>query len=622
MAGTFVSKAGQLANSAEAIDRRAELAADPRRLHWPGPPRRDSPATPWTRYQNTLADQEKARQAQQMAEGFALLVAVVEERSDHCRGGLHCRDGESRLRQAASDRTSCPVLADDDDVDLTRLLRPINDATGILETQALTCSAIPCPDADCAARDLLIEQISFAEGILAAAAGEPVGNSVVGQVVDDNQATDERRVFGGLDVFGVLAELPEAFTSSGLDPEQTLRVASELASMESILTGPSTAARGLLPEWRRISARLALAGLRDALATLRLARRATTSAAWKTAAARLAATLDALMRLERSRALATALPVSDSEVRESAKGQLHSCSGADPRLTRTLFRLRQALSAAAVCSVRSGCTAQAAIDAGRLRAATVVESPALDLGLELFKTLDEEVQISEPAVQDAGARAAPSPVIQVEHSTYRQSEGIRVSLDPVDNRCLAGGGHLALVPIDDVRSRPPATYEDINGSGGTVATATADLMIVPGDRLFFQAPPEGNYAAAVYGAASNGSPLLAAVPLRVDRAEPEVCSGWTGIWATEFGRLVTVERPDGRVSGSYSRTHGVQPGFLFGNANAETLSATWMSEISSGGTRLKLGNNSESFRGSWGLEPGRSDNGGRWSGRCVVGRAR
>lgn len=598
LAGDLADKAADLKRKAQAALDASRIQTDPSKLRWPGPARLDSGSTIWTQQQTALAQSKAADRSNQIAIGVDLLAQAAARAASACLTENICSASQRLITPASP---ACAVIGSDRMVDLDRILSPIRAMTQALETEALTCSAMPCPGADCTARHVLLESAAFAEGILSAAVGET--SQTVAEAVPPDPTQPPDTATGSVAMSGLeaLSRLSAIFDTTGLDPKGTQELAASLANIEKGLIKP-VSGEGLPPRWRRVSLRLALAGMRDALGSLRLEKRVSQPAAWERAAGRLETAMKSLMRLERTKPVdagANATPAA-------------SCPGVDPQLTRTLFQLRRAINASAVCSVRSGCSAQEAMDQGTQRAALLVGKPVLEPRLELIKTLEEEVAISPAVLSDAGVSAEPVPGISLTRTAYQQGSAIELDLEIRNNRCLANGGHVALVPLDEADGAGAISVDLLADT-----VEQADVSGDPKSRLLFRAPPEGSYTAAVYAGAAEGGALLAATPLRVTKPEPHRCDGWTGVWRTEFGRLVTVQHDDETVTGSYGRVPGVQPGFLFGRIRNTQLRGVWVSEISSGGARLTLEGDGV-FRGSWGLSPDQTTNGGRWSGVCIA----
>lgn len=600
LADDLATRAAVLKIDAQAASNTSHAQSDPSTLQWPGPARLDSRSTIWTGQQTALAQAGAAERAKQIARGVELLAQAAARAAATCLTESVCGASHHTTMPTSA---ACSVIGSNETVDLDRILAPIRAATQALEIEALTCSAMPCPGADCKARHALLESAAFAEGILSAAVGETSETMADAAPPAARQVTHSASGSAAVSGLRALSRLAAIFGPSGLDPKGTQEIAASLADIEKSLIRPVAGERRP-PRWRRVSLRLALAGMRDALGSLRLDRRVSQSAAWERAAGRLEAATKSLMRLEQ--AISPGVPAGTLATPAA------SCPGVDPELTRSLFQLRRAINASAVCSVRSGCSAQEAIDEGAARAAELVGTPVLEPRLELIRTLEEEVAISPALLKEAGVSAEPAPAISLTREAYQHGGAIELDLDIQNNRCLANGGHVALVPLDEAEGRPAIS---VNQLADTVEQA--EVSGEPESRLLFRAPPEGRYTAAIYAGAAEGGALLAATPLRVAKPEPHQCEGWTGVWRTEFGRLVTIQHDDETVTGSYGRAPGVQPGFLFGRIRNTQLHGVWVSEISSGGARLTLEDDGV-FRGSWGLSPDQTTNGGRWSGVCIA----
>jgi hypothetical protein len=501
----------------------------------------------------------------------------------------------------------------------TELLGPVNALAAAMGQDAQTCALLACPDAECGARAHMLEQAAFTDTLLSVLLGgdtAPTGDpdteeaSPIADLPRGGQAQPEPPM--AAEVLAALSELPGSLTSSGLDAEKTQALAARLAALEARLThdpadGGLVSGEAPGTGWRHLAARLALAGMRDALTTMRLGTNVHIPARWSQAAGKLRAALTAAMRLDRS-----------------AKTQAHAhgpaaraCHLPSLDVQRVRVRLQAAMNRAASCSVRAGCPVDAAFDRGVSRARLLLDQPTGSRALEIARALGEEAPVSAEQAEAARAAEAPEPGIALSRDSFRTGEIIAISVTANGNRCLAGGGHVALLPYADVRGRSPFAVAGKLGTGRAEALTHRRHDGRSEDSQDFAAPAPGAYRAMVVAGEGAGGRRLASYPVQVSDGEPARCEGWTGVWQTEFGRLVTVAREDGSVTGTYRRRPDVWPGFLRGRIRNGQLVGAWHSEISGGGTRLTLRGDGV-FRGSWGLSPASERDGGTWSGICIA----
>lgn len=529
-----------------------------------------------------------------------------------------------------------PILGGKNAQGMDHTVAPALALVDALKVDADRCSQMACPSVDCMARANLLEAAAFAESVLSAAVGEvPIAEGVphpadppietfekdlvVEESTERHQASHMSDMFSTRSVLRSLAGISRALSHGGLEPQLTQERAQEIAEYERQLKTQRETG-GNRQHWRLVSARLALAGVRDALGLLRLEGQAANSDTWKLFARRMQAAVGALVRLDIAAQRETQPAHGIGPLEPS---RLLQCEAANPALTRTLFQLRRVINAAAVCSVRNGCRADEAIQKGARRAAVAIASPVLDPGLELTRILEEEVLPEPEDIEAARPVESPRPSVQIVDRAYRQGEGVRISVKGNANRCLAEGGKIVLLPFAKARSIKP--FDTVS----VLSEQFAHLTMPPGHEkgqgkdtnreMLFAAPRKGQYSAMVFAGEAHGGRALSGTPLRVAENYPEACIGWTGVWQTEFGHLVTIEQPDGSLSGSYRQSFSARPGFLFGKVSGRRLDGSWVSEISEGGTRLFLEGEGV-FRGSWGLAPGQFNSGGRWSGICIAQR--
>lgn len=560
----------------------------------PGLPHGNGPGTGGTDAQAPFTTLNHADAAGRTAEGVATLAGSMAQAYGQCSDEQRCLREDEHISNLLT--RSCTPIGVGDDVDTSKLLRPVLHMVETLETQAANCATLACPGADCEARSAVLEAAAFAQSLLIAATGD---GPAAGHNTTLPQAVPGRIISDHADgAVQALLSLVQHMTLSGLDPEDIQRAARTLAEIEQALEATSTDDNAMRERWRATAARLALAHLRDRLGRFNMA--SGSMAETRPPQEDWSGLGDAMQRA----VLALArLGAGSSETQQRPGACPASDALPDPAIASALARLRTVLNLSAVCSIRSGCGVQQALERGTARAALLLRVPVLEQRLEIMRALEEEVELAPHMLAAAAASAEPAPQIMVDFSAYRQGEAVKARVDANQNRCLAQGGTIVLRTVE--QNDPAQMLEDV----ALPASKTSPVH--------FAAPAPGDYEIAVVASVGNGGGTLASVPVRVSGAEPSTCVGWNGVWQTEFGRLVTVTRDDGYFSGTYRQTPTARPGFVFGRVREETVEGIWLSEIATGGTRLRLMGEGV-FRGGWGLSPGRTDNGGRWSGICVA----
>lgn len=602
IAAQFEARAQALKTRAASRQRAALRHTDPRTKSWPGPARQDAVSTIWTSGGVALAHTRRAEKAATAAQGAADIAIAARRAAGRCNTEEFCAPVR---RPTPPDASACAAAQSLSSAQTNSLLARINATVNLLESDGRSCAAMSCPEADCAARAELLETAAFTQGMLGAAmgtllpAGEMSREPGIPEIVADIAT-------GALEEIQTLAE---TITSTGIDPVKVRKSAERFAGFEARLVpeaGPEdTQSTTPRPEWRATAARLALAGLRDGLGQLSMANNdGPTPAQWHQFALRVEKAVATLVRMDSNRRSASL----------DAAAIAGACELVDPRVSSALSRLSSAFNLAADCSIRSDCDAREAIERGTVRAAALLGSPVHEPQLEVLRALEEEAGVSEHLMQTAAARASPTPSLLFTRRAYQNGEAISLAVKTNKNRCLADGGLVALL-ADDAGKKPPLLPRGIDD----LPKSPKHLRVPakPSSDVLIHAPAKGNYMLAIYGSPSLGGARLATMPLRVTRSEPTHCTGWTGIWQTEFGRMVTVEHEDGEVTGSYRQSPGVRPGFVVGKSRNGQFDGIWKSEIGSGGTRLRLMGEGV-FRGGWGLSINRANNGGRWSGICIA----
>lgn len=588
LAGDYAARAAALADAAQAARRAAAAANDPRRRVWPGP---DSPHSDygsfWLDDTARLREDARAVTAQRTADAVADIAAALADAAQRCRATAPCRRETPGAAPSALPETGgeCVAFRAGPGSPLARLRQKAAE----IERQNAACSAMACPVASCEARAALVEEAAFAHTLLSSFAALP-GQDRHRVEVWQARSGDMARALAGL------AAIAPAIRAEGVDRDGLRAAASRIAEAESALAEAADEAGGSEGAWRAVAAKLALAGVRDTLGRMQLTAAQPPPAGPEQEASgpgalapRIAAAAVAVARLSAPPEALPAVPVCARDVRP---------------LDRARERLAAALDGASRCSLRAGCEVHDAVSRGRARARVLVSDPLLPPALELVRALEEEVEV---AASGAAPEEAARPVISFDALARRAGEALAVTVDPAGNRCLSGGGAVTLEPADAPPGEP--------GPGGSIARQP----LAPADTpMLWEVPAPGAYAVAVHALPGAGGAELARSPAFVSRSEPARCEGWTGVWQTEFGRLVTVARPDGSVSGTYRRPSATQPGFLKGQTADGLLRGVWLSEIGEGGTRLRL-MEAGSFRGTWGVSPRRETGGGVWTGVCIAG---
>ena len=603
LAERFEARAAVLASRAANAAQVAARAADPAQKVWPAPDGAGIAAPDTSFWLGDMAEQahmHRAQVAQEAAAAVAGMAARFDDAATRCAQSGYCRASappdiaaSSRSASASGTTRHCAAFAPGDGNALARLTRHV----AALERHNAQCRGTACPVADCARQSALMEEVAFTRSILAAAAGpQPADASIAGGPRAGQAPAGGNTGKNALDA---LASIADAIGHAEIDREGLRMAAAALATAEAALLAqePQTGQADISAPrsaWRAMAARFALAAVRDRLGQIQLAAADGSDMRLLPGLAdRMASAALAMMR--HGRPVAPPPPVGFCAADAARLGALHR-------------RIQAALEGAAACGVRAGCDVHEAVTRGEARARQLVSTPVLPETLELVRAIEEEADIG---VDAASVQDAVAPRIDAAITRAMAGEVIEARIDPRGNRCLADGGYVALEPAGTHAER---------AEGMSALSSLMRETLTAGDpqaSVLFEAPAPGDYSLNVYAAAGAGGALLAQRPVVVTKPAPARCDGWTGVWRTEFGRLVTVERAGGTVTGTYRQGSAVRPGFLTGRVSGDTLRGTWMSEIGTGGTRLTL-RGEGLFRGTWGLAPGRETNGGIWSGICIA----
>ncbi len=248
------------------------------------------------------------------------------------------------------------------------------------------------------------------------------------------------------------------------------------------------------------------------------------------------------------------------------------------------------------CRKRAACsTSQAPSDGTFLPAGGRALAPALDA----LARLDGALTALDRLATDITVAPSVLPSLTADLARYQVGEAMRVRVEGAETACLREpGASLALIPQTAGGATPPPVPLPSPGTSVLVETPA-----VP-----------GLYDLAVLAPPARGGAALTTTALDI-LASPETCSGFSGLWETDFGTLRLVER-EGTVRGTYRRSAQAAPGFLTGSVSGRVLTGRWESELGAGGTRLVLGADGRTFRGSWSHVPGELGGTGPWNGRC------
>ncbi len=442
---------------------------------------------------------------------------------------------------------------------------------------ARSCQTMSCPVMDCTrsadlAADLRIAEMSLAEltgGRTAWPGGGPLAPG-------SGLAT----VMGGVE--RALVGLAVASGEAALPAEEVAARARDVRSGLATWMAETERRKGVQKETWRVSALIAEIDV---------------AAEWATRAGAPEyekAFFEALSRAMLSAArLDAALATGEEQAQRAARpGPVCGVSG----LAQAYLKIGDAIAALGFCRAKAACPAAGASAMRPPRSAS-------DAAIGAFAAVTGALPLEPERADDAGVRQSRPPEITLNRQSFMSGEVVRVAANTAPSACLANDGAIGLAPA----AAPLGREQRYQLSGNAQSEV---LLAAPVD--------PGLYKVRVFAAPERGGQLLSQHDLRVE-ALPPGCTGFTGAWETQFGELRLVER-GGTVSGSYRRTRSAPlPGLLLGDVSGRTLTGTWLSELGRGGTRLRLSESGNRFRGTWGVTPDRLDGGGRWDGDCLGG---
>ncbi len=503
-------------------------------------------------------------------------------------------------------------------------IRPLNDeAIEIrniierIERLATSCLAQSCPTLSCVPAEDLDTHMGQVEAALAALLTMPFGG------VDDGAefpvsplGVESRRLVEA--TLRIPQALPALFHShelarGALPGSEIIGFAEEISRLgqwadelsgrlEPVVDGLSGGGAGL---WRikLISTRLwrlyeDLRQIAIARGEATLRRGAALQVAWERFAHELAAlTLDGLRleaELKRRPTDEAALRISVCRARQEEPHRA---------LTRDLALARARL---ARCVTRAGCPAAGAARGG------AVALGANTTWTETLSALDQDVRLATGAASRLSLRKPQRALLETDYSNYAPGEAVRLSVDLRSLTCMAEPGASAALLGPQPGPPGPETADQAQTRLGRILDL-ADLA--PGESTIEAPTQPGTYVVKTFAPPGRGGLETGAARFDVD-APPETCKGFAGSWDTDFGILRLAVR-NGVARGSYRRPRAGEAGFLFGTVTDGVLIGQWHSELGTGGTRLTLEPDEQSFKGTWSQTPGVHAGTGTWSGLCL-----
>ncbi|AWZ00008.1 hypothetical protein RHODOSMS8_00454 [Rhodobiaceae bacterium] len=470
-------------------------------------------------------------------------------------------------------------------LDCDRDARPVRAAAARIEqlservvAAARQCQATVCPIMNCERSAAFAADLEIAEMSLAELAG---GRTALPGIVEEAAPTGLAVVLGGVERALVRLAIDSAETS--LEAEA---LSARAADMRSGLKGwieETELRRGVQQHAWRVGA--LVAEIDVAAEWARQDNNQEYTQAYFEALSRAmlsAARLDAALAI----AEAPAVP-------RSTSGPV---CGAN-ELATAYLKVRQAIAALGFCRAKSACPQSARSMSGRpIRSAS-------DRSIGALAAVTGALPLTLERAADAAVRASQPVELSLDQATYRTGEAMTVSANTAPSACLMSAGAIGLAQAGSEPGR-----EERYALAGNAASEI--LLAAPGEA--------GRYVVRVFASPERGGHILSEHPLSVEPLGAS-CQGFTGLWDTEFGRLHLVDR-EGRVTGSYRRSEfAPRPGLLIASRERNVLNGIWLSELGRGGARLRLADDEQSFKGTWGVKVDRNSGGGRWTGRCLLG---
>jgi len=446
--------------------------------------------------------------------------------------------------------------------------------------EARQCQTTVCPIMNCERSAAFAADLEIAEMSLAELVG---GRTALPGIVEDTAPTGLAVVLGGVERALVRLAIDSAETSLEADA-----LSARAADMRSGLKGwieETEFRKGVQQHAWRVGALLA-----EIDVAAEWARRDDSQEYTQAYFEALSRAMLSAARLDAALAIAAA-PVTSAPL--SASGPV---CGAN-ELAGAYLKVGQAIAALRFCRAKSACPQPIRSPQGRpIRSAS-------DRAIGALAAVTGALPLTLERAADAAVRASRPVELSLDQATYRTGEAMTISADTAPSACLMSDGAIGLAKAGSVEAR-----EERYALAGNAVSEI--LLAAPGE--------PGRYVVRVFASPERGGHILSEHPLSVEALGPS-CEGFTGLWDTEFGRLHLVDR-DGRVTGSYRRSEfAPRPGLLIASRDRNLLNGIWLSELGRGGARLRLAEDGQSFRGTWGVKVDRISGGGRWTGRCLLG---
>jgi len=446
--------------------------------------------------------------------------------------------------------------------------------------EARQCQTTVCPIMNCERSAAFAADLEIAEMSLAELVG---GRTALPGIVEDTAPTGLAVVLGGVERALVRLAIDSAETSLEADA-----LSARAADMRSGLKGwieETEFRKGVQQHAWRVGALLA-----EIDVAAEWARRDDSQEYTQAYFEALSRAMLSAARLDAALAIAAA-PVTATPL--SASGPV---CGAN-ELAGAYLKVGQAIAALRFCRAKSACPQPIRSPQGRpIRSAS-------DRAIGALAAVTGALPLTLERAADAAVRASRPVELSLDQATYRTGEAMTISADTAPSACLMSDGAIGLAKAGSVEAR-----EERYALAGNAVSEI--LLAAPGE--------PGRYVVRVFASPERGGHILSEHPLSVEALGPS-CEGFTGLWDTEFGRLHLVDR-DGRVTGSYRRSEfAPRPGLLIASRDRNLLNGIWLSELGRGGARLRLAEDGQSFRGTWGVKVDRISGGGRWTGRCLLG---
>lgn len=472
-------------------------------------------------------------------------------------------------------------------LDCSRDAGPVRAAAARIEqlserviAEARQCQTMVCPIMDCARSSSFAADLEIAEMSLAELAG---GRTALPGIVEATAPTGLAVVLGGVE--RALVRLAIESAEASLEADALSARAADMRSGLQDWMEETELRKGVQKHAWRVGALVA-----EIDVAAEWARREDSQEYTQ-------AYFEALSRAMLSAArLDAALAIAEAAVTPGPDQSAGPVCGAN-ELANAYLKVGQARAALGFCRAKSACPQPTRPLQGRpIRSAS-------DRSIGALAAVTGALPLTLERAADAAVRGSRPVDLNLDQTTYRTGEAMTVSADTAPSACLMSDGAIGLAKAGSA----PGREERYALAGNAVSEL---LLAAPG------AP--GRYVVRVFASPERGGHILSEHPLSVEGFGAR-CEGFTGLWDTEFGRLHLVER-GGRVTGSYRRTEfAPRPGLLVASREQNVLNGIWLSELGRGGARLRLAQDGQSFKGTWGVKVDQTSGGGRWTGRCLLG---